>query len=187
MYNKILLIGRVVNDPTLKYSQQGKAVASFSLAVERSQEETDFFDIIAFDKQAEIASKYLTKGRLIMVEGRLQTRNFEAQDGTKRKIYEIIVDTFRMLDKKPETDKRIDYDKKSEVEKKYDERKYDKYEKEKYERKPYKTFDEDYEEDEIIQERTKFGSIKSKQDHGSYRSRKSVEEDEFDDFFFDEN
>lgn len=174
MYNKVLIIGRVVNDPTLKYSQQGKAVTSFSIAVDRSQDETDFFDIVAFDKQAEVASKYLVKGRLIMVEGRLQTRTFETQDGSKRKIYEIIVDTFRMLDKKQdlktESERKIDYEKRSETkyETKYDTKKHV---------KPYKDFD-DFEEDEIIEHR----SSKT-----SYTKSKKNPQEDFDDFFFDEN
>jgi len=174
MYSKVLIIGRVVNDPTLKYSQQGKAITSFSIAVDRSQDETDFFDIVAFDKQAEVASKYLAKGRLIMVEGRLQTRTFETQDGSKRKIYEIIVDTFRMLDKKQdlktESERKIDYEKRSETkyETKYDTKKHV---------KPYKDFD-DFEEDEIIEHR----SSKT-----SYTKPKKNPQEDFDDFFFDEN
>ncbi|MCS7244361.1 MAG: single-stranded DNA-binding protein [Candidatus Calescibacterium sp.] len=190
MYNKIILIGRVVNDPVLKYSQQGKAVTSFSLAVDKSQDETDFFDIVAFDKQAEVASKYLSKGRLIMVEGRLQTRTFETQEGTKRKVYEIIVDSFRMLDKRMDSDRKIDYDKKADYEKKFDfEKKHEERKPEKYEKKPYKSFDQ-FEEDEIIEEKTKFGSSKSKYDqpltHKS-KSKRIEEEEDFDDFFFDEN
>lgn len=189
MYNKIFLIGRVVNDPTLKYSQQGKAVSTFSIAVDR-QDETDFFDLVSFDKQAEVASKYLTKGRLIMVEGRLQTRTFETQDGTKRKVYEIIIDSFRMLDKrqeveKKEVDKKIETDKKFDTDKKYEFEKEKKYEK--YEKKPYKV-EEDFgafEEDEIIEEKPRWGQKKSEQPYKS-KNRK-VEEEDFDDFFFDEN
>ncbi|MEN3015480.1 MAG: single-stranded DNA-binding protein [bacterium] len=171
MYNKVLMIGRVVKEPTLKYTQQGKAVSSFSLAVDRANEETDFFDIVAFDKQAEIASKYLTKGRLIMIEGRIQTRNYEAQDGTKRKVYEIVVESFRMLDKKPEQDKKTDFDRKQE------EKRSEKFDK--YERKTQKDIDdfdsfEDFEDDEFVSNKSK-------------NKTKSRIDDDFDDFFFDDN
>ncbi len=167
MYNKVLLIGRVVNNPTLKYSQQGKAVATFSIAVERMNDETDFFDLVSFDKQAEIASKYLTKGRLIMVEGRIQTRSFEGQDGTKRKIYEIIIDNFRMLDKKPDNERK--------TEKPIDRFVEDKKKPEKSFDKPYKNFDEfEVDQDFDRQSKTKY-------------KPKRVEEEDFDDFFFDDN
>ncbi len=104
MFNKVILIGRLTGDPVLKYSPQGKAVVSFSLAVDRISEGTDYFDIVGFEKLAEISNKYLKKGRLIMVEGRLQTRVFERNDGTKSKSFEIIMENMKMLDKKPEPD-----------------------------------------------------------------------------------
>jgi single-strand DNA-binding protein len=105
MYSKVLIIGRVVNDPSIRYSPSGKAVVNLSIAVDRYRSEkveTDFFDVVAFEREAERADKFLRKGRLVMIEGRLQTREFENQDGSKRKIYEIIVETFRMLDRKPD-------------------------------------------------------------------------------------
>lgn len=104
MFNKVILIGRLTADPVLKYSPQGKAVVSFTLAVDRISEGTDYFDIVGFEKLAEISSKYLKKGRLVMVEGRLQTRVFERNDGTKAKNFEIIMENMKMLDKKPETE-----------------------------------------------------------------------------------
>lgn len=180
MYNKVFLIGRVVNEPSLKYSQQGKAISTFSIAVDRTNEETDFFEIVSFDKQAEIASKYLTKGRLIMIEGRIQTRTYESQDGTKRKIYEIIAESFRMLDKKPDQERKeeMKLSKKSDSEN----TKYDKMERKEFERKveksyqkPYKEFDEFDDIDEDFEKKP----FKSKP--------KRFEEDDFEDFFFDEN
>jgi len=104
MFNKVILIGRLTADPILKYSPQGKAVVSFTLAVDRISEGTDYFDIVGFEKLAEISSKYLKKGRLVMVEGRLQTRVFERNDGTKAKNFEIIMENMKMLDKKPEAE-----------------------------------------------------------------------------------
>jgi len=104
VFNRVILIGRLTGDPVLKYSPQGKAVVSFTLAVDRISEGTDYFDIVGFEKLAEISNKYLKKGRLIMVEGRLQTRVFERNDGTKSKSFEIIMENMKMLDKKPETD-----------------------------------------------------------------------------------
>lgn len=101
MFNRVILIGRLTGDPVLKYSPQGKAVVSFTLAVDRISEGTDYFDIVGFEKLAEISNKYLKKGRLIMVEGRLQTRVFERNDGTKSKSFEIIMENMKMLDKKP--------------------------------------------------------------------------------------
>ncbi|MFN3995616.1 MAG: single-stranded DNA-binding protein [bacterium] len=185
MYNKVFLIGRIVNEPTLKYSQQGKAVSTFSIAVDRTNEETDYFDIVSFDKQAEIASKYLTKGRLVMIEGRIQTRTYESQDGSKRKIYEIIVDNFRMLDKRPDQDKKLEETKatkKMEYEKPEKYEKSEKYEKpERIERKPEKNYQKPYRDfDEFdIDEEFESKSYKSKS--------KRMQEDDFEDFFFDEN
>lgn len=97
------MVGRLTADPVLKYSPQGKAVVSFTLAVDRISEGTDYFDVIGFEKLAEISSKYLKKGRLIMVEGRLQTRVFERNDGTKAKVFEIIMENMKMLDKKSDS------------------------------------------------------------------------------------
>jgi len=188
MYSKVLIIGRVVNDPSIRYSPTGKAVVNLSIAVDRykaDKVETDFFEVIAFEKEAERADKFLRKGRLIMVEGRLQTREYEAQDGSRRKVYEIILETFRMLDKKPEEMGAVsDYTKESRSSEKTLEDKTfgstEKYEKKGYQLKsPQKqekpiSFNED--DDEIFQER--YTKQKPKKE-------KYIDE-EFDDFFFDE-
>ena len=106
MLNRIVLIGRLTRDPEMKYTPQGIPVAQMSIAVDRftkdenGQKETDFFDIVAWRRTAEFASQYLTKGRLISVEGRLQTRSWVAQDGTKRKNYEVVADNINGLDRK---------------------------------------------------------------------------------------
>ena len=103
--NRAILIGRLTKDPELKYTPNGVAVAKFTLAVDRpfvkqgGTRETDFIDIVVWQKQAENCAKYLGKGRLIAVEGRLQIRSYDAQDGTKRKAAEVVADNVKFLDK----------------------------------------------------------------------------------------
>ncbi|MBI2841942.1 MAG: single-stranded DNA-binding protein [Armatimonadetes bacterium] len=105
MLNQVVLIGRIGRDPELRYTPSGIAVASFSLAVNRrfksqsGEEETDWFNIVAWKQNAEFAANYLTKGRLIAVQGRLQSRNWVAQDGTKRNTVEVVADRLTGLDK----------------------------------------------------------------------------------------
>ena len=97
--NKVILTGNLARDPEIRYTQSGKAVAGFSLAVSRGwrgknenqqQPTADFFNITAWEKLAEFCGKYLTKGRKVLVEGRLQTRVYEAQDGTKRNVIDVV-------------------------------------------------------------------------------------------------
>lgn len=107
MLNQIVLIGRLVRDPELRYTPSGVPVAGFALAVDRpftnaqGQRETDFFDIVVWRKQAELAAAHLLKGRLVAVQGRLQSRSYETQDGQRRKVYEIVADRVAFLDRKP--------------------------------------------------------------------------------------
>lgn len=104
-FNKIFLIGRLTKDPVLRYTPSGIPVCHFSLAVDRrksgkdGEKETDFIDIVLWQKLAEISQQYLTKGRLVAVEGRLQIRNYEAQDGQKRRAVEVIANDMQILDK----------------------------------------------------------------------------------------
>ena len=97
--NKVILTGNLARDPEVRYTQSGKAVASFAIAVSRTwkrstdtqqQQTTDFINIVAWEKSAEFCGKYLTKGSRILVEGRLQTRTYDAQDGSKRYITEVV-------------------------------------------------------------------------------------------------
>lgn len=95
--NKVFMIGRLAADPELRTTQSGTPVATYRLAVNRrksanGQQEADFFPCVAWDKGAEFATKYLTKGMKIAIAGHLQTRSWDAQDGTKRYTTEIIVD-----------------------------------------------------------------------------------------------
>ncbi|MBI3923951.1 MAG: single-stranded DNA-binding protein [Armatimonadetes bacterium] len=102
--NHITLIGRVARLPELRYTASGKAVASFVLAVDRkfgtgNNKETDFIPIVAWQRLAEICNEFLTKGKLIAIEGRLQAREYETQDGQKRKAFEVVASEMQMLDR----------------------------------------------------------------------------------------
>lgn len=107
MYNLAVLAGRLTKDPELRYVQSGHPVASFTLAVDRpfAQEgkarETDFFDIVAWRKLAETVSQHLQKGSAVLVQGRIQIRSYEAQDGQKRKVTEIVADRVQFFGSKP--------------------------------------------------------------------------------------
>ena len=107
MINVVVLVGRLANDPELKYTPSGVAVTTFRLAVNRrptSQGEraADFINIVAWRQAAEFAANYLQKGRLVAVEGRLQIRNWVAQDGTKRSTAEVVANELRVLDRPKE-------------------------------------------------------------------------------------
>ena len=104
--NKVILSGRLVRDPELRYTQTGKAVANFTLAVNRrfshNQEQTaDFIPIVVWDKLAEVCSKHLFKGSQVLIEGRMQVRNYEAQDGSKRYVTEVIAQELEFMGTKP--------------------------------------------------------------------------------------
>lgn len=97
--NKVLLIGNLGKDPEMKYTPQGTAVATFSVAVSRSwkdrssdewKEETEWFRVVAWEKLAETCNEYLRKGSKVYVEGRLQTRKWEGQDGQTREMVEVV-------------------------------------------------------------------------------------------------
>jgi len=104
--NRIVLIGRLTKDPELRYTPNGKAVASFTLAVDRSfknqqgEREADFINIVVWGTQAENCANYLAKGKLAAVDGRLQIRSFEGQDGQRRWITEVVADNVRFLSPK---------------------------------------------------------------------------------------
>ncbi|MDI6827979.1 MAG: single-stranded DNA-binding protein [Armatimonadota bacterium] len=108
MLNRVVLIGRLATDPELKYTPSGIAVATFKLAVNRNvpnaqgERETDFIPIVTWRQAAEFAATYLTKGRLVAVDGKLQIRSWVAQDGTRRSVAEVVADNLRSLDKPKE-------------------------------------------------------------------------------------
>lgn len=101
--NKIILIGRSTKDAELRYTQTGKQVATFTLAVDRDfknaqgEREADFIPCVVWGKLAEICEKYVTKGKQIAVAGRIQTRTYDAPDGSKRYITEVIVSDLQLL------------------------------------------------------------------------------------------
>ncbi|TDX51795.1 single-stranded DNA-binding protein [Orenia marismortui] len=104
MLNKVILIGRLGADPELRYTPNGTAVCNFSLAVERDytnqqgERDVDWVDIVVWRKQAETCANHLEKGRLVAVEGRLQVRYYETNEGQRRKVTEIVANSVRFLD-----------------------------------------------------------------------------------------
>ncbi len=115
MYNRIILIGNLTKDPELRYTPQGTPVATIRIAVNSRRqsaggevkEETLFIDIVTFGKQAETCSRYLSKGKSILVEGRLQERRWESE-GQQRSKFEVVAQTVRFLSRKPSEDTAAD-------------------------------------------------------------------------------
>lgn len=107
MLNSVTLMGRLVADPELKTTQNGTSVVSFRLAVERNyapqgqERQADFLPCVAWRQTAEFIGKYFTKGRMIAVEGSLQSRNYEDKNGQKRTAIEVIVERAHFADSKP--------------------------------------------------------------------------------------
>lgn len=103
MLNKIILIGRLTKDPEVRYTQSEKAVCTFALAVDSGfgdNKRTDFINIVVWGKQGESCGKYLAKGKLAAVEGRLQIRSYEGKDGNKRYSTEVVADSVQFLSPK---------------------------------------------------------------------------------------
>jgi len=102
--NRIIVIGRLTRDPELRYTSGGIAVATFTVAVDRTftnqqgQRETDFIPVVVWRKQAEVCANHLNKGRLVAVDGRLQIRSYETAEGQRRTVSEIVADNVRFLD-----------------------------------------------------------------------------------------
>lgn len=111
MYQKLIIAGNLGADPVMKYTPDGKAVTTFSLATagNRKGEASIWFRVTVWDKQAETANQYLRKGSKVLVEGRLQSdalgnpRVFERKDGTWASSFEVTADSFRFLDSKGES------------------------------------------------------------------------------------
>lgn len=106
MLNRIVVIGRLTRDPELRSTSNGTAVATFSVAVDRNfsnnrgEKETDFIPVVVWRGLAETCGRYLSKGKLVAVEGRLQIRNYEGNDGNRRTIAEIVADNVQFLSPK---------------------------------------------------------------------------------------
>ena len=102
--NHIVTIGRLTKDPELRYTPNGVAVGSFTVAVDRpinndnGEREADFIPVVVWQKLAENCANHLKKGRLVAVEGRLQIRSYDTQDGQKRRVAEIVASEVKFLD-----------------------------------------------------------------------------------------
>ena len=113
--NKVFLIGRLTRDPELRYTGSNTAVATFSLAVNRNftnasgEREADFINIVVWRKQAENVKKYVTKGSLIAVEGRIQTGSYE-KDGQRVYTTDVVADNVQFLESKAQSQNRVDND-----------------------------------------------------------------------------
>lgn len=103
MLNRVVLLGRLTKDPELRYTQNGTAVATFTLAVDRrvtnqqGERETDFIPIVVWSKQAELCAQYLGKGRQAAVEGRIQVRNYENNEGRRVYVTEVVAENVQFL------------------------------------------------------------------------------------------
>jgi len=110
MFNKVILVGRLCTDPILKYTPSGVAVTNFRIAVDRQfanvngERETDFIDVVVWRQSAEFVNTYVAKGRLVLVDGRLQVRQWQGTDGQTRRSAEVVADTIRPLDRPKQTD-----------------------------------------------------------------------------------
>lgn len=113
--NRVCIMGRLTRDPELRRTQTGTAVTSFTLAVDddfkdkqSGERKTNFIDCVAWRSTAEFVCQYFTKGRMIIVDGRLQTRKWEDEDGNKRTAVEVVADSVYFGDSKPREDKDSD-------------------------------------------------------------------------------
>jgi single-strand DNA-binding protein len=115
--NRVVLIGRLCQDVDIRQTSSGTPVGNFTLAVDRAfkkqdgTRDTDFLRIVVWDKAAEACSKYIGKGSLVAIEGRIQSRSYETQDGQKRTAVEVVAENVRYLDK---------YEKKEETAEEFD-------------------------------------------------------------------
>lgn len=113
MLNRVVLIGRLTRDPELRYTPAGVAVTQFTLAVDRpfsggenKQRETDFINIVTWRQLAETCANYLRKGRLTAIEGRIQVRHYDNNEGKRIYVTEIIADNVRFLESGSKDDKK---------------------------------------------------------------------------------
>ena len=106
MLNRVVLIGRLTKDPELRYTQNGVAVTSFTLAVDRTfknakgEKEADFIPCVVFSQLAELCANYLAKGKLAAIDGRIQVRSYDAQDGQKKWVTDVVGENVRFLSPK---------------------------------------------------------------------------------------
>ena len=110
--NKVILMGRLTRDPEMRTTQAGSPMARMSLAVDRRRQkdgsqQADFPSLVAFGKTAEFAEKYLSKGKRILVEGRIQTGSYEAQDGTKRYTTDVVCENIEFAESRRDAEDDI--------------------------------------------------------------------------------
>ena len=126
MLNNVIIMGRLTRDPELRRTQGGTAVTSFTMAVDRDfksqsgEKETDFIDVVAWRNTGEFAAKYLAKGRMAAVEGRIQVRDWQDKDGNRRKSVEVVADNVYFADSKrdskPQESRTVDEQEFDEIE-----------------------------------------------------------------------
>lgn len=109
--NRVILMGRLTKDPEVRYTQTGKVVTQFTLAVDRpfkdadGNKETDFIPVVVWGKPAELVGNSCQKGHRLLVDGRLQIRSYDAKDGTKRWVTEIIANSVEFIERKADAEK----------------------------------------------------------------------------------
>ncbi|GIV06395.1 MAG: hypothetical protein KatS3mg016_1970 [Fimbriimonadales bacterium] len=108
-YNRIILVGRLTRDPELRTTPDGISVVRFRLAVDRGgrageERQTDFFDVVAFRQLADTVANYMSKGRLVLVEGKMQSRTYTDREGHQRTAFEVVADTVRFLERPRDTE-----------------------------------------------------------------------------------
>ena len=115
MFNKVIMMGRIVNDPELRTTPQGVNVCSFRIAVDRrfqqkgEERKSDFFNVVAWRQQAEFVNRYFGKGRMILVEGELNTRSYTDKNGNPSTWYEIVADRISFTGEKSQNGSYGDY------------------------------------------------------------------------------
>lgn len=115
MYNKVIMMGRLVTDPELRTTPQGVNVCSFRIAVDRrfqqkgEEKKSDFFNVVAWRQQAEFVNRYFSKGRMILIEGELTTRNYTDKNGNPSTWYEIVTDRISFTGEKAQGGAYNDY------------------------------------------------------------------------------
>ncbi|WP_270217251.1 single-stranded DNA-binding protein [Pediococcus pentosaceus] len=114
MINRTVLVGRLTRDPELKYTNSGRAVASFNIAVNRQftnsqgEREADFINCVIWNKTAENFCNFTRKGSLVGIDGRIQTRSYENTEGTRIYVTEVVADRFSLLESKPKSEAGTD-------------------------------------------------------------------------------
>jgi single-strand DNA-binding protein len=109
MLNKVMMIGRLSKDPDMKYTQNGDAVANFSIAINKGNDKpAEFYDIVAWKQLAEVCAQYLKKGKLVYVEGELNINKYE-KDGVTHKNVRIVIHNMRMLSPKEDATQQVPY------------------------------------------------------------------------------